>query len=225
MSLAAAQGWAELLIALALLQASAEHLAHRGGRGLHLWRAGLCLLLILGQGTEAVALAGLCLCAVLLLHRWRGPYNGGADRMAVLILFCLATARICPPAAELAMGYLAVQTVLSYLVSGWVKIVNPDWRNGRALSDVFRISAYPAAEELRALAARPRLLRAGGWAVMGLELLFPLALLSGSLLAAALAATALFHLANACLFGLNRFLWTWPAAYPALLWLQARLIG
>jgi hypothetical protein len=40
---------------------------------------------------------------------------------------------------------------------------------------------------------------------------------------AALALTAAFHLANACLFGLNRFLWVWLAAYPSLIWLQARV--
>ena len=38
-----------------------------------------------------------------------------------------------------------------------------------------------------------------------------------------LAVAATFHLANACLFGLNRFFWTWLAVYPAILWLQDRL--
>ena len=33
----------------------------------------------------------------------------------------------------------------------------------------------------------------------------------------------LFHFANACLFGLNRFFWIWLAAYPSLLWLQQRV--
>ena len=30
-------------------------------------------------------------------------------------------------------------------------------------------------------------------------------------------------LQGACLFGLNRFFWTWLAAYPALVWLQGRV--
>jgi hypothetical protein len=41
---------------------------------------------------------------------------------------------------------------------------------------------------------------------------------------AALGIAVLFHLANACLFGLNRFVWVWIAAYPAILWLQSRLL-
>lgn len=56
------------------------------------------------------------------------------------------------------------------------------------------------------------------------ELAFPLALATRPTLVAALALAALFHLANACLFGLNRFFWTWLAVYPALIWLQGRLL-
>jgi hypothetical protein len=40
-----------------------------------------------------------------------------------------------------------------------------------------------------------------------------------------LALAAAFHLANACLFGLNRFFWVWLAAYPSLIWLQHRIFG
>jgi uncharacterized protein YhhL (DUF1145 family) len=76
---------------------------------------------------------------------------------------------------------------------------------------------------LRGWARWPRLLRAMAWGVILLELAFPLALLDARLLWAALSLAALFHLANALLFGLNRFLWTWLAAYPALLWFQQQL--
>jgi hypothetical protein len=43
------------------------------------------------------------------------------------------------------------------------------------------------------------------------EILFPLAFIDATLLQIALCAAATFHLANACLFGMNRFLWIgWP---------------
>ena len=128
-----------------------------------------------------------------------------------------------PMLAELAFGYLGAQLTLSYFISGWVKVVNPDWRSGRALRDVFQFSAYPVAESLRGFAHRPRLLRAMSWAVMGFELVFPLTLLWPPALAAGLVVAGTFHLANACLFGLNRFFWTWLSAYPAILWLQGRV--
>lgn len=71
---------------------------------------------------------------------------------------------------------------------------------------------------------RPRLLWAASWAVILFELVFPLALLNQALLITALCVAGMFHLANARLFGLNRFLWFWVAAYPSILWLQARLM-
>jgi len=168
----------------------------------------------------ALAAIGLFGHNLLLLHRYQGAYNGGADKMGLLISFCLVLSQLTP---ELALGYLAVQLILSYLVSGWVKLTSPDWRSGRALRDVFAFSTYPVSEALRNLAKQQRLLLVGAWAVMLLEVLFPLALLGRATLIAALCLTASFHLANACLFGLNRFLWIWLATYPSILWLQARL--
>jgi hypothetical protein len=38
-----------------------------------------------------------------------------------------------------------------------------------------------------------------------------------------LAIAAVFHLTNAVVFGLNRFLWAWLAAFPALLFWVERL--
>ena len=226
MSLETAARLSEILLALALIQQSLEHL--RGGRdeqALFLTRIGLCSLVLLGVASPwpLVALAGLSL---LILQRFQGPYNGGSDRMGLLALWCLTLSRLMPSLAlrELVFGYLAAQLVLSYVISGGVKIVNPDWRSGRALRDVFQFSAYPVAENLRRLAERPRLLRAMSWAVMLFELAFPLAMASRASLVVALAVAASFHLANACLFGLNRFFWTWLAVYPAILWLQARLV-
>ena len=105
-----------------------------------------------------------------------------------------------------------------------VKLINPDWRSGRALADVFRFSAYPVSEGLRRWADRTRVMRALSWAVIGLKLAFPFSLATQPTLIVALALAALFHLANACLFGLNLFFWTWVSVYPAILWLQDRVV-
>ncbi|MDG2529029.1 HTTM domain-containing protein [Caulobacter endophyticus] len=215
----------EVLLALALIQQSLEHLrVFRRERLLFGARILLCVLLVAGVASpwSLVGLAGLSL---LILQRFQGPYNGGSDRLGLLALWCVALARVLPvdQGRELAFGYLGVQLMLSYFISGWVKIVNPDWRRGAALRQVFAFSAYPVAESLRGWADRPRLLLVMSWAVMLFELAFPLTLLSQPSLMVGLVVAATFHLANACLFGLNRFFWTWLAAYPAILWLQQRL--
>lgn len=225
MTLDAAAHLTEILLALALIQQSLEHLrGFRDERLLFGARIVLCLLVVFGVASPwpLVGLAGLSL---LILQRFQGPYNGGSDRMGLLALWCLTLSRLLPMPQwkELAFGYLGVQLVLSYFISGGVKIVNSDWRTGRALRDVFQFSAYPVSEALRRWADRPRVLRVMSWAVILFELAFPLTLLSRPTLIAGLVVAAAFHLANACLFGLNRFFWTWLATYPAILWLQARL--
>jgi len=127
--------------------------------------------------------------------------------------------------SELFIAYLGVQLILSYFISGQVKIINPAWRSGAALADVFAYSAYPVGQNLRALAQKPRMLLAGSWAVIGFEVLFPLALLHPIALLGALTLAAIFHFSNACLFGLNRFFWAWISAFPSLIWLQGRIFG
>lgn len=215
----------EVMLALAMIQQGAEHLRDKG-RALFALRIALCLWVLSGV-TTGFALLGLFASSLVHLHRFGGPYNGGSDKMTILIVTCLMVARLGPSSlwAELAMAYLAVQLVLSYFVSGYVKIVKPEWRSGQALVDVFAFSAYPVSESLRGWAARPRLLRMMSWGVMGFEVLFPLALLHPLALYAGLAIAATFHLANAFLFGLIRFFWIWICAYPSLIWFQGRLEG
>ena len=217
----------EMLMALCYLQQCVEHMTgFREERLLFALRAGLSAALLLGFGAPWVLL-GLLGVGLAMLHRFQGPYNGGSDKMSLLILFCLCVARWAPTLqlAEAALAYLAFQLTLSYFVSGWVKIVNPDWRRGQALRDVFGFSVYPASQSLRGWADRPRAVFALSWAVMAFEVAFPLALLHPAALAVALTLAAGFHFSNACFFGLNRFFWIWLAAYPSLLWFQQRILG
>lgn len=216
----------EILMGLAFIQQSIEHL--RGPlneRRIFIPRLLLSALLVLGVAQTLVCLA-LVVLGLCMLQRFQGPYNGGSDRMSLLILCCLCFTYFMPTlrGKEVVFGYLALQLVLSYSIAGWVKIINPDWRSGRALQDVFLFSAYPVSESLRGWANRPRLLRWMSWAVMLLELFFPLALLTPQTLLLGLFIAACFHFTNACLFGFNRFFWIWIAAYPSIIWLQGRIL-
>lgn len=217
---------AEIMLGVALVQQSMEFM-----RGLQLEktlgvvRALLAILLIAGLKTFWVE-AALLATSIILLRRFHGPYNGGSDAMTLLVLLCLWLAQLAPNRfwQEMALGYLAFQLIWSYFQSGYIKLINPDWRSGRALCDVFAFTVYPVSEQLRSLARSPRLLWVMSWVVVLFEVLFPLALLNKIALLIALGIAGLFHLANALLFGLNRFLWIWPAAYPILIWLQGRLL-
>lgn len=237
MTLDGAANLTAAMMALAFIQQSLEHLrpaARRQERLLFVPRLILAALLFatavgarLPGIDPAVLTLALLVNHLVILPFFNGPYNGGADRMSLLVLLCLTgTLNLSNPALkELAFGYLGMQLLLSYWISGWVKIRNPEWRSGRALRDVFRFSAYPAGENIRQWAKQPYVLFCAGWAVMVFELAFPLAFLSRPALLAGLAIAALFHGANACLFGLNRFFWIWICAYPSILWLQERVLA
>lgn len=227
MTLEGAIRMSEALMALAFMQQSAEHL--RGAppeRWLFILRLVLSGLLLTGFQPVFIE-AGLLLLGVVLLRCFDGPYNGGSDRMSLLLLVCLFLARLAPSEGwrEAAVGYLAAQLVLSYAGAGWIKLVNPDWRSGLALKDMLEFSVYPVSESVRSWAAAPKLLLVLSWALILFEALFPLALLGSVVMQAALMLAALFHLLNASLFGLNRFLWIWLAAYPCLIWFQQRVFG
>ena len=217
----------EILMGFAYAQQSLEHLVSKSyERVLFLIRLCLATLLIVGfYSNWAVYL--LLLLAFAILHRFQGPYNGGADRMSLLVLFCLCLAHLAPTQfwKEMVFGYLALQLVLSYFISGWVKLANPEWRNGRALRDVFQFSVYPASESLRHWSRWPKLLFIMSWGVMLFELLFPFSLLSNTTLAVALLVAASFHLSNVFCLGLNRFFWIWISAYPSIIWFQQRVFS
>lgn len=219
--------YSEIILALAYAQQSIEFI--RGlqpEKTLGFIRLLLSLLLLIGFQPVLVE-AGLLVVACVLLYRFQGPYNGGSDCMSILVLLCLYLSHIAPSPfwQQLALGYLAFQLTFSYFQSGYIKIINADWRSGQALADVFAITAYPVSEHARRWAKSPQLMFVMSWSVIVFELLFPLSFLNHYTLILALAIAAMFHLANACLFGLNRFFWIWPAAYPIILWFQSRLMA
>lgn len=182
----------------------AVQLVHTGAAG---------ALLVAGPGPwAALALLG----HVLVCMRWRGTFNGGSDQLKVVVLSGLTVAAVHPALVPLGLAYIAAQVVLSYFVAGVVKVVVPMWRSGDALHRLTVLPRYavsPQAARWLVRGARPL-----AWGVMLLELLCPLVFVGPQAALVVLAGTALFHVVNAAALGLNRFLWAWIAAYPAVLW-------
>lgn len=156
---------------------------------------------------------------VAICVRFRGSYNGGSDYMTVLISFALGLSSVAPQHALLrhaCLLYIAVQLTLSYVISGLAKLKEAAWRDGSALAAFVAQSPYPLAHWLTRHRTPARQL-IGAYAAIGFECLFPLAWLDSRVCLAFLGAGCVFHVVNAFVFGLNRFLFAWLAAYPALL--------
>lgn len=175
------------------------------------------LTMLLGASLLLVPLA---VGALLIGLRFRGSYNGGSDAMTLLTVLCLTVAT-CVPALQLAcLTYLAVQTALSYLLAGGAKLLQPSWRKGDALSRFAALERYTVPAWAQRMLARDGTSRALGAAVVAFECSFPLAFLGARASLLYLSVGVLFHVANAALFGLNRFLLAWLSAYPAVYFLS-----
>ncbi|MBN9795563.1 hypothetical protein DMP17_44405 [Pseudonocardia sp. TMWB2A] len=174
------------------------------------------------------AAAGVVLTGAHLLLHPRNVYGrDGSDQVALLTQGVSALARLHPrrPAlVDACLWYVALQGALSYGMSGWAKTHGEAWRTGDAVVGVLRTRTYGHEGAWRLARRHPAVARLLGRSVVAVEALFPLAMVGpGRVLAPlAVASAAGFHLANARLMGLNRFLLAFPAMYPAVLYVTGR---
>ena len=177
--------------------------------------AAVALGLGVGRGLAPL----LLVTQVAICVRFRGTFNGGSDMLSVVLLGALSLAQIFATsraAQAAALLYIAVQLTLSYFMAGAAKLRYAEWRTGGALASF--IGGYGAPGWLvRVLDERARL-ALSSWSVLGFECGFPLAWSGPRACALLLGMGLCFHLGAWLLFGLNRFVFAWAAAYPALYW-------
>ena len=186
-------------------------------------RLGIALCLLCGWVSPVLAVL-LFASSVLLLFRWRGAFNGGSDFMTLVSVTGLLMAQLVGhfsqnPALGWRAGlwYVTVYVVSSYFVSGWVKLLRPEWRNGHAMT-VFLDGGVYGPLSANSLYRRPQLAALVSWTFTVWEGCFPLALLDVRIAWFMCATAPVFHYLVYWYFGLNRFFWAWLATYPAVLY-------
>lgn len=171
-----------------------------------------------------LALPVLVAAQLLVGLRWRGAFNGGSDAITQVVLLGVGVAALWPQSRLVQVGallHIALQTALSYHVAGVVKLKGARWRSGAALTAFVSDGRYQAPALARRLLSRPALACVAAWAVMAFDTLFPLAFLGPTACHVALGLALVFHVTNVWLFGLNRFLLGWAAAWPAVWYVAA----
>jgi hypothetical protein len=175
--------------------------------------------------------AGLAAAAILgarmLLYLRNQLGLDGADQMTLVVATGVAVALLVPDhgAQMLALDYVACQLLLSYLVAGIAKAISPAWRSGRAIVGIMSTIGYGTPAVGAFLKRHPPLAGAACWAVIIFECSAVLLVLAGVPGAVVIIVVGLgFHISIALLMGLNNFVWSFGAAYPALL-LLAHSIG
>lgn len=193
----------------------------------------LRLALAIGLMSGGLGLAGAAMLfaiALVLLLRWRGAFNGGSDFMTLVGLTGLLIAHLVGHAMGTDWGwragfwYITLHALTSYFMSGWVKLLHPSWRSGRALPQFLDTGIHGPLAPHSAY-RHPALARAISWAFTVWEGLFPLALLDVRLAALFCAVASVFHFLVFRFFGLNRFFWAWLSTYPAILWCAGQSVG
>lgn len=166
---------------------------------------------------------GLLFTTVLIAVRFRGTFNGGSDYMTTLILLAVFIAGFCPDNSlgQLAcFAYIGIQTILSYFIAGLTKLKEKSWRNGQAIKQFLLHSNYPVDSNTKALIKKPFFALMASVIILIFECTFPLVLLDKRICLIYLCIGFLFHLENFFVLGLNRFVFAWLAAYPALYYLS-----
>ena len=214
--------WATLAPELRWL---APLLAYRPFLALLVARLALAALLL--AGVRPGVAPALWITSLLVNIRFRGSSNGGSDMMQMVVLTALVVAHAAGPLGDwlgipsgvlvsAALLYVATQAMMSYFIAGVVKIINAPWRSGAALASFVATPHFGTPAALRRLLSGRTALLAASWSVMLFECLFPVAFLDPRLALVMVSIAGLFHLGNVAAFGLNRFLLTWAATWPAV---------
>lgn len=186
------------------------------------------LLSLALQGSNLLNIGFLFISNLAILIRWRGAFNGGSDFMTLVVLTGLLLAQIVSQFAGPQLGwragfwYITIQSITSYFLSGSVKLLRREWRNGSAMT-IFLNAAIHGPLSSNHWLRKPWLAAMGSWAFIVWECLAPLALLDMRLALAFCLIAACFHFLVFWFFGLNRFFWAWVATFPAIVWCAGQL--
>lgn len=195
----------------------------RGTRVLHGARVAAAAALLAPVPRRGRLAADLVLSATSMALYPRNRYGtDGSDQVSFLVQTTAAVARAAerrPPVVDACLWFAGLQSVLSYATSGWTKVTSPTWRSGQALPGVMRTRSYGEPRTWRLLNAHPAAGRAMSIAVLTLESAFPVVLVAkGRVAPLMVSAVGGFHLANAGVMGLGRFLTSFGSMHPAVLY-------
>lgn len=151
--------------------------------------------------------------------------DDGSDQMTSIVTTVLFFGRLSSGdhIAELScLVFLAVQGTLSYTCSGVAKTFGPLWRDGTALSRVLGHHTYGHELAYGLLSSRLMLAKIASWGVIAFQIAFIAYWLTPSPWHLAwLCCGLLFHIGIAYLMRLNGFLFAFPCAYPAMIFVHS----
>ncbi|MCX4869065.1 hypothetical protein OHU11_39240 [Streptomyces sp. NBC_00257] len=200
-------------------------------RAIHVARAASAIsLMIPGTHRHHRAAAGMFLSLTSVITSPRQHFGtDGSDQVAFLAQGVAALARMGeqqPRTVDSCLWFVGLQSSLSYFASGVAKAAGPLWRSGEALPLILRTEAYGDSTAYRLVKKYPAAARAATTAVLLLECGFPVVFLAkGRMTLPVLISAGTFHVINARVMGLSRFVWAFLSTYPAILYITQEDLG
>ena len=191
--------------------------------------AAACAVLVAGGNFEVARAGAIVIAAATLLLRFRTPLGIHASDSMVMITFTAAALGLVAGtelSMTFALGFIAAQSCLAYVVAGASKLREPSWRSGQAIPLISSTLTWGNRPQAVLLSTRHRLAVTLCWITMLGECAVPLALvlpLPAALVV--LGGAALFHIMTAIDMGLNGFVWAFGSTYPAVLFCWYGLHG
>ena len=150
--------------------------------------------------------------------------NDGSDQMNSLIIVTLMIVYIInqPSIYKIGIIFIAIQSILSYVIAGIAKLASQKWRNGVAVFEIMNTRTYGQENIARFLLAAPKSLNYFiCWNIIIFEVLFFAVLfLPEPWFLVFLLGGVAFHAYNSVAMGLNNFFWSFTATYPCIIFLH-----
>jgi hypothetical protein len=167
--------------------------------------------------------------ATTLLLTLRGPQgNDGSDQMASILLVATFLGELVGTdfSRAAAVIFIAVESAFAYATAGFLKVPMKGWRDGSYVLDVLRTGSFGNPWILRTFEIhRPLAVLFGVGVAFGDSAIAFAAVLPPPVSAGLLAFGLVLHVGIAAVLGLNTFVWSFVATYPAVLYVSAHLYG
>lgn len=204
---------------------------YRGFVTLHSVRIISCVVLpiVLGNDLVTIPLMLIVIASSLILSFRDLVGNDGSDQMSLVVFGGLSIVSLShdPLIRSAGLVFIAVQSILSYVVAGVAKLLSPKWREGVALAQIMNTRTYGLETVAHGLARLPGAAnKALCWTVILVETFFFLVMFVPSpWFLLFLFWGLVFHAYNAIAMGLNTFFWSFLATYPCIVFLNHLVVA
>lgn len=166
----------------------------------------------------------ILICILFFLHllmNFRSPYGlDGSYQMQLVILFALSLGSVFGIDSQISIAcllFIAGELICSYFIAGFSKFISPVWRKSSALHGIFSTRNFGHSFFYRLISQSEFLTILLSWYIFLFEMLFFTVLFFHPAYTVIFFIIGfLFHLFNAIVMGLNNFLLSFLATYPAL---------